>query len=134
MTTIPRSYRQPLAVLVGILFYAAGGFLSTSHAQFSTRITADGTLGTTVTPSGNVFNIDAGTIRGSNQFHSFGQFSVGTGDIASFNGPSGIQNIISRVTAATRSEIDGTVRSTISGANLFLMNPNGIMFGPNAQL
>ncbi|RPJ34778.1 MAG: filamentous hemagglutinin N-terminal domain-containing protein, partial [Planctomycetaceae bacterium] len=71
-------------------------------------------------------------------FHSFGQFNVGTGDIASFNGPANatiqIQNILSRVTGGTRSEIDGTLRSTISGANLYLLNPSGILFGPNAQL
>jgi filamentous hemagglutinin family protein len=105
-----------------------------SHAQVTTNITSDGTLGTTITPTGNLFNIDGGTIKGANQFHSFGQFSVGTGDIASFNGPAGIQNIISRVTGGSGSQIDGTVQSTISGANLFLMNPSGILFGPNAQL
>jgi filamentous hemagglutinin family protein len=110
------------------------GLFSIAHAQVTTRITADGTLGTTVTPSGNLYNINGGTIKGTNQFHSFGQFSVGTGDIASFNGPAGIQNILSRVTGGNISEIDGTLRSTISGANLFLMNPSGILFGPNAQL
>ena len=112
----------------------AGGVPIVSHAQVITNITPDLTLGTTVTPSGNIFNINGGTIKGTNQFHSFGQFNVGTGDIASFNGPATIQNILSRVTGGTRSEIDGTLRSTISGANLFLMNPSGILFGPNAQL
>src|SRR5262249_1202967 len=105
-----------------------------SHGQIVTKIGSDGTLGTTVTPSGNVYNIDGGTIRGSNQFHSFKDFSVGTGDIASFNGPGGIQNILSRVTRGTRSDSDGTVRSTIPGANLFLLNPKGILFGRNASL
>src|SRR4029077_5498413 len=75
-----------------------------------------------------------GTIRGSNQFHSFGLFSVGTGDIASFNGPAGIQNIVSRVTGGVGSAVNGTLRSTIAGANLFLLNPAGILFGPNPAL
>ena len=129
------------AVLAAVLLYAAGGVFSNAHAQFNTNITADGTLGTRVTPAtGNVFNIDGGTIRGGNQFHSFGQFSVGTGNTANFSVANTIQNIISRVTGGARSQIDGTLTSTISGtstvssANLFLLNPAGILFGKNAQL
>jgi filamentous hemagglutinin family protein len=122
------------AVAWGIASFLFDGMSLTSYAQVSTNISADGTLGTTITPSGNVYNIDGGTIKGTNQFHSFGQFSIGTGDIASFNGPAGIQNILSRVTGGSASEIDGTIHSNISGANLYLINPSGILFGPNAQL
>ena len=92
------------------------------------------------TQAGNVFNIDGGTIRGGNQFHSFGQFSVGTGNTANFSVANTIQNIISRITGGVRSQIDGTITSTITGtstvssANLFLLNPAGILFGKNAQL
>jgi filamentous hemagglutinin family protein len=131
-----RSRRHVRALVLGAALYAYGAVVPHGYAQVTTAITADGTLGTTVAPSGNVYNINGGTIRGTNQFHSFGQFSVGTGDIASFNGPANatIQNILSRVTGGTRSEIDGTLRSTISGANLYLLNPSGILFGPNAQL
>ena len=58
------------------------GILPTfSHA--ASTITPDGTMGTTVTQSGKIYNIDGGTIRGTNQFQSFGLFSVGTGDTAS---------------------------------------------------
>jgi filamentous hemagglutinin family protein len=120
------------SLLLGLIL---SSLASATYAQVITSITPDGTLGTTVAPPvGNVYNIDGGTIKGTNQFHSFGQLNVGTGDIASFNGPAGIQNIISRVTGGSGSQIDGTLRSTISGANLFLMNPSGILFGPNAQL
>lgn len=122
------------ALMLGASLYAFGAVVPHGYAQVATAITSDGTLGTAVAPSGNVYNINGGTIKGTNQFHSFGQFSVGTGDIASFNGPATIQNILSRVTGGTRSEIDGTLRSTISGANLYLLNPSGILFGPNAQL
>ena len=127
-------------VLAAVLLYAAGSILSNADAQVNTNITADGTLGTRVTPAGNVFNIDGGTIRGGNQFHSFGQFSVGTGNTANFSVANTIQNIISRVTGGVRSQIDGTLTSTITGtstissANLFLLNPAGILFGRNAQL
>ncbi len=105
-----------------------------SQAAFISAITPDGTLGTTVAKTGNVYDINGGTIKGSNQFHSFGLFSVGTGDIASFNGPSSIANILSRVTGGQQSMIDGTLRSTIQGANLYLLNPAGVLFGANASL
>lgn len=111
-----------------------GGSPFFAHAEGVTNITSDGTLGTTITQGGNVYDIGGGTIKGSNQFHSFGQFSVGTGDVAAFNGPAGIVNILSRVTGGNVSEINGTLQSNISGANLYLMNPSGILFGPNAQL
>src|SRR5512145_107188 len=122
------------SLMLGAALYAFGAVVPHGYAQISTAITSDGTLGTTVAQSGNLYNINGGTIKGTNQFHSFSQFNVGTGDIASFNGPDTIQNILSRVTGGTRSEIDGTLRSTISGANLYLLNPSGILFGPNAQL
>jgi filamentous hemagglutinin family protein len=121
------------ALLTAALLYAAGAVFSVSGAV-TTSITSDGTLGTTVTPSGNVYDINGGTFAGNNQFHSFDQFSVGAGDIASFNGPVGTANVISRVTGGNVSEIDGTMRSTIDGANLWFLNPAGIMFGENAQL
>ncbi len=108
--------------------------LTASLAQVPTAITPDGTLGTTVTQDGAVYNIDGGTIRGPNQFHSFDRFSVGTDDTASFNGPSSIENIVSRVTGGHASDIDGALRSTIDGANLFLLNPAGVIFGPHATL
>ncbi|THJ14446.1 MAG: filamentous hemagglutinin N-terminal domain-containing protein [Nitrospira sp. CG24C] len=111
-----------------------------SHAQVTTSIAADNSLPTptTVIQAGNVFNINGGTIHGANQFHSFDTFSVGAGDIASFNGPGSIANILSRVTGLdsglTPSMIYGTIQSTIPGANLFFMNPAGIVFGPTASL
>ena len=84
-----RSKWYARVLLLGAALYAFGAFVPHGYAQFATAITPDGTLGTTVARSGNVFNINDGTIRGSNQFHSFGLFNVGTGDIANFNGPAG---------------------------------------------
>src|SRR5947199_330976 len=111
-------------------------WLAVSQAQVRTTLTPDGTLGTTVTQKGNLYTIKGGTRPGNgpNLFHSFDRFSVGTGDTASFTGPTGISNILSRVTGGQRSEIDGRIRSEIPGANLYLLNPSGIMFGSNASL
>ena len=77
--------------------------------------------------------IDGGAIRGSNLFHSFQQFSIGEGRGAYFANPAGIENILSRVIGNSRSEILGKL-GVLGNANLFLLNPNGIVFGPNASL
>ena len=110
--------------------------LGSSQGQVSTALTPDGTLGTTVTRNGTVHTITGGTRPGNgpNLFHSFDRFSVGTADTARFTGPIGIANILSRVTGGQQSVIDGRVRSEIPLANLFLLNPSGVLFGRNAQL
>ena len=104
-----------------------------------TTITPNG-LGTSVaSPTAGFYNIQGGTTAGSNLFHSFSTFNVGTGDTADFNVTSGITNILARVTGGP-STIDGTITSTIgaggplSSANLFLINPAGVMFTANAQV
>ena len=75
-----------------------------------------------------------GSVRGNNLFQSFSQFNLNAGEVAAFSGPKGIQNILSRVTGGSPSSINGTIRSDITGANFFFINPNGIVFGPNAAI
>ncbi len=97
------------------------------------QVVPDNTVGTTVNLNGTAFEINNGTRSGNNLFHSFSQFSVPTGGSALFNNPTDVQTIFGRVTGSHVSNIDGLIK-TQGGANLFLMNPNGIVFGPNAQL
>jgi filamentous hemagglutinin family protein len=77
--------------------------------------------------------IDGGASRGANLFHSFLQFNLDAGQQVYFASPTGIENIITRVTGANPSNILGTL-GVNGSANLFLINPNGILFGPNARL
>jgi filamentous hemagglutinin family protein len=100
------------------------------------QITTDGTLGPAGALAGPHYAIPAnlGRQSGANLFHSFGLFNLATGESATFSGPNSVANVISRVTGGQASSIDGTLRSTLPGANLFLINPRGILFGPNASL
>jgi filamentous hemagglutinin family protein len=99
-------------------------------------IVTDGSLGAATSLAGPNFAINSGLgqTRGGNLFHSFSQFNLNSGERATFSGPASIANIICRVTGGTASSIDGTISSSINGANLYFLNPAGIVFGPNASL
>ena len=114
-------------------------FLCTFSLLFATsetsvaQVTSDNTTNTQVDVTDNVSEITGGETRGDNLFHSFQDFSVTTGNEAFFNNADSIGNIFSRVTGGNISNIDGAIRANGS-ANLFLINPAGILFGQNASL
>jgi len=95
----------------------------------------DGT-NTVVTPNGNQFDITGGTLsgNGANLFHSFGQFGLTQGQIANFIANPQLQNILGRVVGNNPSIINGLIQVSGGTPNLYLMNPAGIVFGPNASL
>ncbi|HEV2300900.1 MAG TPA: filamentous hemagglutinin N-terminal domain-containing protein, partial [Stellaceae bacterium] len=106
------------------------------RAAAAQSITIDGTLSPAQTLTGPNYAIAAnlGKQVGANLFQSFGKFGLMTGESATFSGPAGIANIIGRVTGGSPSAIDGAIVSAIQGANLFLVNPFGIVFGAHASI
>ncbi|MDP6679883.1 MAG: filamentous hemagglutinin N-terminal domain-containing protein, partial [Verrucomicrobiota bacterium] len=112
------------------------GLILGSLGQALGQVVVDNSFGTGGALAGPNFQIpdSLGKTVGGNLFHSFTEFSVQTGGSATFTGPDAIDNILGRVTGGNISEIDGLIKSDIAGANLYLMNPNGFLFGENAKV
>lgn len=122
---------------VGVSWIEMFGYSDRASAQ----IIPDRSLGaeaSIVTPNVEIKGelsdrLDGGAIRNNNLFHSFEQFNIGNLQRIYFANPQGINNIFSRVTGSNLSKIMGTL-GVNGNANLFLLNPNGIIFGENASL
>ena len=121
---IPRFSMGIIAYLLPLLTAQAG------------QITTDGTVGVAGTLAGPNYAIPQtlGTTVGNNLFHSFGSFDLDQGDVATFTGAASLQNVISRVTGGSPSNIDGTLQSQIGQANFFFLNPAGVIFGEHAAV
>ncbi len=115
--------------------------ITTKTLAQQSNITPDNTLGAessrlnrNVIINGiNADSIDGGAQRDINLFHSFSEFNINDGQAAYFVNPAGVENILTRVTGGNASNIFGTL-GVDGAANLFLINPNGIVFGENASL
>ena len=131
---IDRPCESKLVVGASLMSHRSVDFSLQPSRNFVRHYLPDGTWQTTVTEAmTRQFSIHGGVRSGNNLFHSFSQFSISTGGSAVFNNPLDIQTIFSRVTGTTQSSIDGLIKAN-GTASLFLMNPNGILFGPNAKL
>jgi filamentous hemagglutinin family protein len=120
-----------LLAIVGIL--PSAGRLAAQALPPSVRTPIpDNTLGTQVSASNNNFTVTGGLSRGQTLFQSFSDFSIPTGGTVNFNNLAGTRDIITRVTGNLFSDLNGTLNT--QGANFLLINPAGVVFGPNAQL
>jgi filamentous hemagglutinin family protein len=123
----------------GITRVAAGinPFLPKPASALGAGIASDGSLGSGAVSYGNsTYSIPASVGRqvGGNLFESFSRFNLLQGEIADFQGPSGVHNILARITGGSASSVNGTIQADIPGADLFLLNPAGVLFGRNARL
>ncbi|GBO51760.1 hypothetical protein APA_2631 [Pseudanabaena sp. lw0831] len=116
-------------------FVALANFSAVFVPEYTfAQITPDTTLPiNSAVTGGPFFTITGGTTANTNLFHSFSQFSLINGETAFFNNLPAIENILVRITGNTISSIDGAINAN-GTANLFLINPNGILFGQNASL
>jgi len=117
-----------------VLLAVAEGFLARSlPAQI---VPAADNTNTQVTVQNNQFDIQGGmrSQDGANLFHSFQDFGLNANQVANFLADPQIQNILGRVTGGNPSIINGLIQLTGSNANLFLMNPAGMVFGTTASL
>ncbi len=132
-SSLDRWHCLRLAGLISLL----GLSLGTTVAQ--AQVVEDNTLpageNTVVNQNGNVYEITEGATRDANLFHSFEQFSLEVGQEAFFIHSEGIDTILGRVIGGSASNIDGLIRTPdFSTADIFLINPQGVIFGPNASL
>jgi filamentous hemagglutinin family protein len=127
--TLPlsRYYTHNIAVLL---------YLMVLHLGANAQVVVDNSFGSSGALNGPNFKIPdtLGKTVGGNLFHSFNEFSLQSGQLATFTGPDSIQNILGRVTGGKVSELDGLIQSEIADANLYLLNPKGFLFGENAKV
>ena len=118
-------------------FLAVSTVLCCLSVPFATaQVITDGTLGARSVLLGPNYIVTAslGRVAGANLFHSFSSLTIRQGQSVNFLADGTIQSVIARVTSGQPNTIDGQIRSTGGAANVFILNPAGIFFGPNASL
>ena len=130
-----RKNRQTTVCLTIIFLISSIPFCMNSWAAGG--IVTDGTIGQVRNLKGTQIDIPEsyGSRRGGNLFHSFSEFNIKNGQSVIFqeNVPNSTENLITRVTGNSGTNIDGDLLVTPDGkANFYLINPNGIAFGSNS--
>ena len=120
---------------IGLATSVAVSAIASSSVNAQITPALDGT-GTTIQHENQQFKIDGGSLSndGQNLFHSFEQFGLSSGQVADFFAQPTVQNVLGRVVGGDVSVINGTLQLSGSAANLYLMNPAGVVFGNDAQL
>jgi filamentous hemagglutinin family protein len=123
------SWQQVVCRSLGVGCMIGGAIYPRAIAQ----VIPDASLGSEPSTISPANLIQGGARRGANLFHSFSEFNISDGQRIDFANPAGVNRILARVTGGMRSDILGTL-GVLGNADLFLINPNGILFGPNARL
>ena len=118
-------FKLNLSALLGLALVALSSQTATAELVFDSGEVMSGDMN---------ISSERGLLLGDNLLHSFQLFNINATEAATFSGPDNVQNIIARVSGLSPTLIDGTIRSSIPNADLFLLNPNGIMFGPDASI
>ncbi|MCT7948626.1 CHAT domain-containing protein [Ancylothrix sp. C2] len=125
-----------LLIQISLVMPAIMTWMATGPASSQTLIPSSDGTGTLVTPNGSNLDITGGklsTDRG-NLFHSFQEFNLTAGQTANFISSPELRNILTRISGGNASHIDGRLQISGGNPNLYLMNPAGMIFGPNASL
>ena len=126
---------------LALALLTAAAIANPASAQVSTSIVTDGSTGpatTVLDGGGGTYTIDESLGSrpggGTNLFHSFTTFDLAAGNVADFTAAQPTANVIARVTGGLASTIDGTLRSSVAGADLYFLNPSGVLFGQSASV
>ncbi|WP_254564443.1 CHAT domain-containing protein [Oscillatoria sp. HE19RPO] len=124
------------ALSIGLLMLPLAVLFSALSAQSQPIVPATDGTGTVVTPEGTRYDITGGqrSSDGRNLFHSFTEFGLNPAEIANFISNPEIINILGRINGGNASYINGLIQVTGGASHLYLMNPAGMVFGPNASL
>ncbi|MFN4280347.1 CHAT domain-containing protein [Thermosynechococcus sp.] len=119
--------------LFGMVGFTSSVLTAPAVAQITPAANA---TGTTVEVVNQQFNIGGGRLSGDGQnlFHLFQHFNIHQGQTANFLSSPQIRNILAGVNGGYASYVNGVLQVTGGNSNLYLLNPAGIVFGPNAQL
>ncbi len=137
MFIVKSNFMQVKQIAIALFFAQPLVMGGGAFAQSIAPTQGNGNLGTIVTPdikNSQQLNITGGTQAAANLYHSFQQFGLSQGQIANFIANPNIQNILARVGGGNPSVINGLIQVTGSNANLYLLNPAGIIFGSGASL
>lgn len=128
--------KRTMSLLVSIYLWQSGTFAADGVATDGSVGGAARVLSAPKATTDLAIRQSDGETHGHNLFHSFSTFNIETGQTVTFTEDvsNSLDNVISRVTGGSASEINGILKSTPHGhADFYLINPSGIVFGAGAQ-
>jgi filamentous hemagglutinin family protein len=134
------SMRRPVLQLRDVALAALSLLAAAAAPQVLAGAVSDGSWGRTPQTFSGQFTLpeSLGRRAGNNLFHSFAGFSIASGESATFTTSTRtLANVIARVSGSEATLLDGQLRlnaASGSAPNFYLINPNGVTFGPGARI